>query len=923
MPVPAASASAAPAQQVQPQNQKQGRRRRTLRPSLSTISEALDEPPAFPVLTPGPKARADGSSPMKSMKRVNGLSTPADKLKTPTKVAESPMKNFTITVTHVSGGPKIEVTNPGGHFRVPSPTNTEATTASHPVDQSPSKSFNVPATTTGDDIDMTNTDAPLRASSDVYTDTTLASALSSSDYLTRRTESINTYHTALPFFDAPVAAGVQDEPEHESKRRISMDNARRNDRRPSVKTTKRVAHWIAGLHASHDKKRRHSELPQDLEVSASGEKNSRRRHTLDVDVGRNLDIFGAQTATQQVEKEEHRESKQWARRSLVSEERQTLQDLTVAEPISSKSTIGGSTISESTVPVPVSQPVHLMDDHEDPLTSEDEGIEQQSEVDAGPTFEMDISADVGDIMDGIIDQIVNDIQDSSASIASQNIDANAASLKLGKSLAPSAAQDKDLFLPANEDDLEGDSALADLHNFVRRAKSSKERHDTQTSMILPSSNFAVKKRRSGSMNSATSGTGSPMGKIEKMTTTASLNTASPRVPLGEKDANKSPSPAKKRKLKGGAEPGPIVKKKHNRLVAPDLEDYDTEPAQPKKRRRKIEADTEDIFNPDIAFGQDLTKRASSSSFSSSSSSAPMADGPGSRRSSRIKKAVATAIPVRFSSAGPTGAMLDDMPTVSTAAVTNAALTRKANKDLAAETRTNTQKNKSGAVAVAVALATMAAAGAGEAGGAGEDEITTVVSGPRPGGAKSVRWAEILARVQGEDVEVVTATKETVAAAEAAEVEEKEKETEREDDEESALPPPPQLRLADESRPSNPVASQLGDEQEEQQSQSKFEIELRPESECKSEKKTASAAAAPRRSSRAAVSRLPTRGGGMAPAGTPAKKISALHGPSVVTTNKGRGGASATAAAGARARLGMAGPGTPAPRRGGRRGGRRG
>lgn len=529
------------------------------------------------------------------------------------------------------------------------------------------------------------------------------------------------------------------------------------------------------------------------------------------------------------------------------------------------------------------QPTALINDGGNTVMSEAKETGLESAANEELEVEIHIPEDVDDITaPGVADQDVTNANDRTACtvIEETEIDGTAAEQDNSrKSDAPqneiAAALDGDVF--SENENVDGDSALADLHSFVRRAKSSKERKDVPASaMILPplATSSLTKKHPSGSLGSATSENGSPVSKIEKMATTTTTTMTSPRVPLGQKDANKSPSPSKKRKLKGSGPPdaaAPLTKKSGGRLVAPDLEDYGTEaPAQPKKRRRKIEADrTGDIFNPDMFPSQDLTKRTSSSS-----SSAPDRDGgSASRRSSRIATVKKTAaIPVRL----PGSATLDlgDMPAPSTATVT----ARKADRDLAAQTRANTDKNKGGAMPVAFVLASLGAAVADE-----DDQQTASITLPKTG-MKSVRWDEILARVQGEEMPAPAAAENGEGAAD--------------EEEEMALPPPPQLRFASDpsDRPGNPVGGMLANEDEEEQG-----------------KKDAPAALSPapvRRSARSAASRLPTRGG----SATPVKKKSSLPSAGPGSVSK----PSAASATEARARLGMAGPGTPGPRRGGRR-----
>lgn len=426
-----------------------------------------------------------------------------------------------------------------------------------------------------------------------------------------------------------------------------------------------------------------------------------------------------------------------------------------------------------------------------------------------------------------------------------------------------------------EETVDGDSALADLHSFVRRARSSKERKDIPaTAPAYPLTTSSItKKRCSGSLGSATSESESPKNKLQETTTTATTTMTSPRVPLGQKDANKSPSPSKKRKLtRSGPQEAtaPLVKKVGGRLVAPDFEDHDTEAsAQPKKRRRKVEADSGGgIFNPDMFPSQDLTKPTSTTSGPTTERDGLSA----SRRSSRIATVKKTAaVPVRLP--GSSTLDLGDMPAPSTAAVT----ARKAGEDLAYQTRANTNMNR-GTEDVAFVLAKLGDVVVGKA-----DQHTASVAIPKTG-TKNVRWDEILARVQGEEVPNLTVTKKMEGAAE--------------EEEEMALPLPPQLRFASNSRgqPRSISRDSLAncDEEDEEDKEGPAALSQAPV----------------RRSARSAASRLPTRGGSV----TPVKKKSALPSLSPGHMSKSTGGS----AAGVRARLGMAGPGTPGPRRGGRR-----
>lgn len=781
-----------PAQQLR--KEKPGRRRRTLRPSLSTISEATGETLAFPTLTPTLN-RVIHASPAKRRQEA------ADQHKTPTKVTETPMKDFTLAATPHTGD--IKLNTQSGHLIVPSSlTNVDSISGGSPTSDHAGQIHTSPIF----NIQDITSEAP----GDNVEGHDHSPSAASPDLVHTATEDSSTYFTALPFFDQPIP-DVQVEPEHESRRRVSLNNARRSDRTSDVKIIKRVHNWMAG--AAVGKKRRHSDMSVLHQPVVS-----KRRHTLDVDAGMNPDIFGQLKG----------------------------------------------------IPPPAESP-------KKPTEMLHEQTEASHEhVSSPPTMSSENSTH-----DKALASPENDESEERAANESN-------------------AENED-----DEENVEGDSDMAYLQSFVQRSKSSKEekRDDVPSAPILLK--VFSKKRRSGSLNSATSDAGSPMAKMTN--SAATISTAKARVPLGEKDANKSPSPSKKRKLNAAEDGSMPLKKKSGRLVAPDLDDLEPATTKRKKRRKGIESDSDDVFNPEMDFNQVLTQRSTTG-------------GAGARRSTRIattQKPEPAPINVRL----PGGVFVDngDMPTVSTAGITNAVLQRKADQDLANKTRANTRKNRGGAVPVQMALASMAErTGDGDA-----DEFTittTVFVEPkvgRSGGIKTVRWDEILARVQGEETVAIAAAvepEECKAVAESPTEAEDQKEDEEED---TQLPSPPQLRVVNlpspgADRPDNPVANQLAIDGEEQEAPVKNRL------------------APVRRSSRAAtVSRLPKRGGGSsAPTAAPLTPIptpkrSSLPAPSRVSKlGGGRGGAAAVGAAETRARLGMAGPGTPAPRRGGRRGGRR-
>ncbi|KAK2606792.1 hypothetical protein N8I77_005518 [Diaporthe amygdali] len=275
---------------------------------------------------------------------------------------------------------------------------------------------------------------------------------------------------------------------------------------------------------------------------------------------------------------------------------------------------------------------------------------------------------------------------------------------------------------ALDGDSNDDSEYAMLHSFVRRAQLKPKRKEFTTSS-----------------------TGSP-------NTSAETNTAikSPRQPLGQKDANRSPSPSKKRKLKE-AEGAPLDMTKNSRLVKPDLDDTTPQPLR-KRRRKGAETDSPDeIFNPEMALSQSLTQKGPSG---------------GPRRSKRVattkttEPATPSHIPVRLP-----GSFDADMPAVSTASL----MQRKTEKDLATLTRTNTRRNKGGALPVPARLAglSLPAETAAAAAAAAADPFTSPSKSAEPRAArrgKAVRWDETLARFQGDSVPAPAAVAEEPTAA---------------------------------------------------------------------------------------------------------------------------------------------------------------
>lgn len=801
-------------------------RRRTLRPSLSTILEESAENLRVPCLTPNGKTSPAYSSPVKQR------SAAVDRFKMPTKVAGSPRSKFTLAATPEAA--HFEITNEQGHFHVPSSTNTETTAG--------------PSDTTFD------TRGRLSVPSFIATDSPAGNMAP---------VKVTSYDT-VPIFDQPADQN-QAEPQHESKRRISLDNARRSDRRSDTKALRRSKNWVATTNTLN---RRYSDVAQLIGQS----RRSNRRHTLDVDVGRTLDIFAQplpetetqlppaqnnQANAQQEEKStfdiqfeefqqrkpakineidlsaeideevvkmyvntnstpksENRDSAKppeqsptkytpgkgipWDDFKLFAGVKIVSPRKDISEIIPEQGADGVEiTVSENIVP----DAVNIIVDEEEATYSPDSEHEEEHDDDNLATdtivTDMDVSIDIGAISDesdgtclnkptvDIFHDITPPVEGADETFEERPAEA-----------------DETTTIEADKDTADDDSALALLHSFVRRAQTSKQSGTQDTVPILAST--IAKKRMPGSMISATSDTGSPMAKVE-----GGIDSPSPRKPLEARDANRSPSP-KKRKL--GMETGEdvLILKKSGRLSKPDLDDL--EPSQPRKRRKKMESNTDDIFNPDMDLSQVLTQKSRG--------------GPGiARRSSRIATTKSSktdnaqsefsTIPVRLPGSSGMLSHDSDVPAVSTTGVTTATIQRKVEKDLATETRTNTRKNKAGAVPVPVALVALAQQPAGTSPTSG----TCVGKGSRPGGSKTVRWDATLARVQGEEELSATTTTnlETQEAVAAVAV----NSNDGKDDDDENLPSPPQMRhvgeispaLAPKARPGNPITCQLQEEQQ--------------------------------------------------------------------------------------------------------------
>lgn len=722
-------------------------RRRTLRPSLGSIPEELSNAESIAALTSNASLtlNATATSVYTSSRKQRCASV--EKLQTPTKVASSPMSKFTMVATPNAG--QFEITNGRGDFRIPhSPIAEKAVghcdtwfeSRGHYQEASPAMSRSTPC------------------------------LMESVSVSTNEITEDNPYQASAPIFDQPVGQ-AQAEPEYEFKRRISLNNARRSDRRSSVNVYKKMG-WIA---SSNTRNRRHSDMTWTLEKFET----SKRRHTLDVDVARNLDIFaqplpqpGPEIAqdesTFDIKFKEFQRKTAKRKPSRIADSDMSaeideeviklyldpdsavksgrIECFQAPETSPQKYTPGeeipwdnfklfagvnlSNTINDTQEMIPANDADAMnvvvlgsaVADAFDVLyesqrstnvpMSQDEGKDGKDQLNNQETHaRIDNSVDMGSITEESADIHTKRSTMERLSDASRQ-ERDACENPEG---AP-VAIDETVATVGEKDTTEDESALALLHNFVRRVQTSKEGKQNLNQDTVPILSTIITKKRS------------PIAGIE-----GGSNTPSPRKPLGARDTNKSPSP-KKRKL-GETEDAPLGKM-NGRLAKPDLEDVES--SQPKKRRRRMETDTDDVFNPEMDTGQILTQKSQGVA----------------RRSSRIAttrsnktehaQSVFSTIPVRLP--GSSGMLHDpDMPTVSTNGINSAVLQRKIEKDLATETRTNTRRNKGGAVPVPVALVALTK----REQPAGESVIEGSSNKTRLCG-KTVRWDAVLARVQGEE-----------------------------------------------------------------------------------------------------------------------------------------------------------------------------
>ncbi|PSR75154.1 hypothetical protein BD289DRAFT_487225 [Coniella lustricola] len=467
--------------------------------------------------------------------------------------------------------------------------------------------------------------------------------------------------SAVAIFDQPSQV-MQEEPEYESKRRVSLDNARRSDRSSDARIIQRVWNYLSGKSGTiASAKRRHSDITHNATPSVPDPK---RRRTFDVDVSKTLDIFG-----QPVQR--------------VSPQIPAPLDTTWRENHDKRFGFHRKDRRLSTGPT---RSMALTDDTL-PVIQEEMASMFQRDSGAEETAGLPIKTTLQDKADTSLS-----LQDSTNQVR------------------PASVQRRD-------------SELEFLHKFVQRAKTSKGRRDVQSTTMTR-----------------------PCIDSPNMSGDESVQPASTRVPLGTKDSNKSPSPSPgtKRKLQRFEQlvsPVP-TKKTRSRLAIPDFEDKEP-PARARRRRRGAESDTDDILNPEMGIGQDLTQRRLGSKAE-----------PGViRRSSRIaENKVGEALrgsTIPISIRMPGSFVLDDvdMPAVSTVGV-NA---KKNEKERDQETKKNTKRNSNGALPVAETLARLQQEEEAIFGQENEP-IETV---PAQRGGKCVQWARTLRHIQFSDGRIGT------------------------------------------------------------------------------------------------------------------------------------------------------------------------
>lgn len=445
-----------------------------------------------------------------------------------TKVADSRLKEFTLGVTD-DKKPAIE---PSSQHEDELAISTEAAKIDEPQVETPRSN------TTESVTPATATDAAKITDSSSSITTAFIPETWSTYHLSSPTllQAERTPISAVAIFDQPYPI-MQKEPEYESKRRVSLDNARRSDRRSDIKIVQRAWSYICDKSDTNTgTKRRHSDITYNATPPASDPK---RRRTFDVDVSKTLDIFGqpAHRVDPRIPAPLDTSWRESFDRRLGARKKEAQQDKTSRRL---------NTVKTRSV------------------ASADENLSSAQE-ETMSTFQGE---------DGV---------EAEAALLTKVL-----ALNEDKDDTSTSPEDPADPIPAVE--MEGDSELDFLHNFVQRAKTSKGRRDMQSSMTTKQD------------------TSSPTIKSEDSNQIASM-----RVPLGTKDSNKSPSPSpstkrKLQRIEAAQDLSPVpAKKTRSRLAIPDFEDNEA-PPRVRRRRRGAESDTDDILNPEMGIGQDLTQR---------------------------------------------------------------------------------------------------------------------------------------------------------------------------------------------------------------------------------------------------------------------------------------------------------------------------
>lgn len=287
------------------------------------------------------------------------------------------------------------------------------------------------------------------------------------------------------------------------------------------------------------------------------------------------------------------------------------------------------------------------------------------------------------------------------------------------SVPPPQPENDTIQLQARHDDSEAEL----LRKFVTRVTADKNAKAAAAAAAAASiAQNSRLKRRSGSMSTITSSTGSPMLNAE-------ADAPADRKPLGEKSPN-SPSPVKKRKLED------LKDSQAKDMVAPqDAPDSPSQAPPPKRRRKRVLGSLENTLDRSTPVAP------------------PPPDDEAPRRSTRARSTrtlrptapsansiALSLIPVRLPGMG----AMDDSTMDATL---NMARQRNEEKDLATMTRVNTRKNKGQAVHPAVILARHAEDSSWKVNEAKAEPKEPRTNPDRT--VKNVRWAEELASYQGE------------------------------------------------------------------------------------------------------------------------------------------------------------------------------